>query len=405
MPKINEAEKKELLSQILNSDDFRESKRYQDLLTYIVEKSESSEPVKEIDIAFDVFGKDSKFDSSTNPLIRSYISNLRKKLEHYYLTTEESHKYKLEIPKGHYKIVYTPVFNQNEFGKISRRWLYFLLPIILILTAILTYQLLFKPANTAPAKKNVASNPIWTELIQSDNYPVTIILGDYLFLIDKNLGPTKRIFVRNPKINNENDFKTYKKLNPGKLDNYEILKYTYLRPSSSLGLAELFKSLGSSLQNVTVKLASEVKWEDFDKHSVIYIGTFKTLYKLDTLIAKTNIRYGVEPSLLNIVDDSGKELKSFGTSWQAGNYQNDYSVLLKIPGYKNNTILFLMGFSEIGVMESVRTALDPKFIPRVEKFLNKKVTQSPLFFEMISSTEGVEMTSFKSAIKYFKLIK
>ncbi len=99
MTEINNNEKEQIISEILSSAEFKDSQRYQDLLKYLVEKTEEEGSVKEIEIAIDVFGKDSSFDPNSNPLIRSYISNLRKKLEHYYLTTEN----KYNLPRLKYQ--------------------------------------------------------------------------------------------------------------------------------------------------------------------------------------------------------------------------------------------------------------------------------------------------------------
>lgn len=399
MSNIPEQEKKELLSKILNSEEFRDSKRYQDLLKYLVEKSEANEFIKEMDIAIDVFGKDSRFDPSTNPLIRSYISNLRKKLEHYFLTTNENLTYKIDIPKGHYKVEFIPFKKNTYLPLIKKYWLYITIFIIILLLSLFLRQI-FTPNYTSTLTKSFSPNPIWNEFIQPGNHSVTIILGDYIFFTEKNR-TTDRIFIRNPKINNENDFNNFIKQNPEFTSKYEILKFTYLRPSSIYGLYEILRTFRNSFQNITIKLASEVQWKDFEKNNIIYIGTFKTLYKLDTLISKTNIRYGVEPSFLKIIGNKDKPSKSYEISWLAGNYQKDYSVIIKIQGYKNNKILFLIGFSEIGVMESVRNALDQKFVSNVEKFLNQKISRFPPYFEIIYLTEGVELTSFKSTIQYF----
>jgi len=402
MNPISESEKKEILSKILNSAEFKDSKRYQDLLQYLVDRSDMDESIKEVDIALDVFGKDANFDYTTNPLIRSYISNLRKKLEHYYLTTEDHFSYKLEIPKGHYKVIYTQNNQVHAPQKNNKHTKYLFISIIIILAALLVIQEIRNQRAVPLSKAGVAPNPIWNEFLQSD-YPTMIVLGDYLFLTEK--GKTHdRIFVRDPKINNEKDFRAYDKKYPGKLDGLEILKFTYLRTSSPFGLHELLRVLGYSSPNVSIKLASEVKWEDFDKHNIIYLGTFKTLYKLDTLIAKTNLNYSVEPSSLNVIGEQKDTINSFKLSWLAGNYQNDYSTILKIHGSKSSTILFLMGFSEIGVMESVKSVVDPNFITRVQKFLNKNIPRESIFFEMISAAEGVELTSFRSTIKYFNLL-
>ncbi len=404
MAEINNNEKEQIISDILVSAEFKDSQRYQDLLKYLVEKTEEEGSVKEIEIAIDVFGKDSSFDPNTNPLIRSYISNLRKKLEHYYLTTENKYNYKIEIPKGQYLINYIYTENAEELKKEVRYNKYIYLTIILFLLFLLAFQQFRKPIS-ARDSKTIASipNPIWTEFFQSNTHPTLIVLGDYFFMAEKDYSKD-RIFLRNTKINSDKDFQSYLKEYPGFYNKLEPLKFTYLRPSSSFGLIDILNVIGTSKQNTSIKLASQLKWEDFDKHNIIFLGTFKTLYKLDTLIAQTNLKYSVEPSSLEIINDKKDSTKTFKVSWIASNYQSDYSVLLKIPGSKDNTIIFCLGFSEMGVMDAVRSAVDPNFNGRIKKDININIPKSSLYFEMISQVEGIELTSFKSQIKYFSFI-
>ena len=403
MPEINNSDKEQIISDILESSEFKDSHRYQDLLKYLVEKTDKEGSVKELEIAIDVFGKDSSFDPNTNPLIRSYISNLRKKLEHYYLTTENKFNYKIEIPKGQYLINYIYTETNVELKKEVKYNKYIYLTIILFLLILLAVQQFRKPGEIKNTKPNTSPvNQIWTEFFLTNTHPTLIVLGDYFFMAEKE--SKDRLFLRNTKINSDKDFQAYSRENPKFYNNLEPLNFTYLRPSSSFGLIDILNVIGTSKQNTSIKLASELKWEDFEKHNIIFIGTFKTLYKLDTLIAQTNLRYSVEPSSLEIIGDQDDSTKTFKVSWIASNYQSDYSVLLKIPGSKDNTIIFCLGFSEMGVMDAVRSAVDPNFNSRIKKEMNKYIPPSSLYFEMVSQVEGIELTSFKSQIKYFSFI-
>ncbi len=404
MTEINDFEKEKIQTAILNSSEFRDSKRYQDLLKYLIEKSEKDGSIKEIEIAIDVFGKDSSFDPNTNPLIRSYISNLRKKLEHYYLTTEDQYAYRLEVPKGQYLVNYIHTAGRNE-SKKTNKYIRMIYPaIIILLILFITYQQFEAPsAIKSSSRLSSAPNPVWREFLLVNSQPTIIVLGDYLFMAKKNDG-TDRMFLRNTKINSEKQFQQYEEKYPGIYSNYEISKFTYLRPSASLGLLEVLRVLGNSNKNVSIKLASQLKWEDLEKHNIIFLGTFKTLYQLDTLITQTNLRFNVEPSSLKIIGNNADTVKSFEVSWISSNYQNDYSVLLKMPGSKNNTMLFCLGFSEIGVMDAINSAVDPNFVPRIQKFLKRELPKPPVYFEMVSRCEGIEMTALKSEINYFEFL-
>lgn len=395
---ITETGKNKIITQILNSPDFRDSKRYQDLLKYLVEKSTVTDSIKEVEIAHDLFGKDSSFDPGTDPLIRSYISNLRKKLEHYYLTTSDVFEFRLEIPKGQYTVNYLAIDRKVEKIKIINRQAVIYISIICLLTAVVIYQ------NLSP-QKNISAvgfspNSLWNDFLNSNSPSTLIVLGDYFFLA-QNDKPGDRVFVRNIKINNKKEYEDSSKKDPELKAKYEPLEFTFLRPSAAAVMPELMKILGTSPDKVSIKLASQLKWEDFSSHNIIYIGTFKTLYILDTLLAKTNIRYRANPSVLTVLNNQGIPDKNFPLQWRNGTYQYDYSLVLKLYGSKDNVILFLAGFSEIGIMHAIKASVDANLIPNIEKFTKGKTDKQFRFFEMISLNEGVDQTVFHSELKYF----
>jgi len=84
---LDDQTKREILVRILESPQFKDSKRSQELLQYLVDATLANKSPKEITIAMDFFGKDASFDPKEDPTVRVQINHLRKKLDHYYLTT------------------------------------------------------------------------------------------------------------------------------------------------------------------------------------------------------------------------------------------------------------------------------------------------------------------------------
>lgn len=390
-----------LLSQILQSPEFHDSARYQELLRYLVDKSMKVTSLKETEIAHDVFGKTSSFDPAADPLIRSYISNLRKKLEHYYLTTSDQYDYRLEIPKGQYLVKYTKV-SQTIIPKKLRSYLPMIyLGIIGLLLVIILIQS-FRGTSAASSAADAESvNPFWAEYMNNDQHPTLIVLGDFLVLSEKGVRHL-RTFLRDPRVNSEKELLKANQLYKNKYGNYLISDVTYLGTSAGLGLTEVMKALKRSSKPVTVKLSSQLKWDDFENNNIVYIGTLKTLAKLDTLFSRTNLRYHLFPNAISVMGQNNDTVKTLNLNWHGGNYQKDYSVVLKYRGSKNNSIIFLTGFSELGVMESIKASTDSSLIPRINAFTQATIKQHPLFFEMISETEGVGYTVFRADIRHFK---
>lgn len=398
-PTENDIQK--IVSQILESPEFKDSVRYQELLKYLVEKSTKVNTLKETEIAQEVFGKDSKFDPGTDPLIRSYISNLRKKLEHYYLTTENQFTYRLEIPRGQYLVKYVETISRPEPEPVKNRNQTWLILVILVLAVYVIYLNFFSKGAPALENSQHPINAVWNEFYSNPDHPTLIILGDYLVLSDKGVDKG-RSFLREPGINSEQEFKDSLEQNSRKYGPLEISPITFLGSSAPLGLPQIMKALGPASANVSMKLSSQVKWDDLDDQNIIFVGSFKTLYKLDTLFARSKIKYGLNPYLLQFTTSNGDSNKTFNLDWFAGNYQKDFSVIVKFRGLKKNTILFLAGFSELGIMDAIKNSVDKDLINRIRKF-NPGVEESERFiFEMINETEGVKYTVFKSEIKYFR---
>jgi hypothetical protein len=404
MNRPSESEIHSILQQLLQSPEFHDSVRYQELLQYLADKSLKVTSLKETEIAHDVFGKNASFDPAADPLIRSYISNLRKKLEHYYLTTENQFDYKLEIPKGQYLVKYTKV-SKNILPKKIRNYLpmAYLATIVILVGVVILQAVLNNSALTSDANTAVV-NPIWNEFIENNQHPTLIVLGDFLVLSEKGK-MEGRTFLRDPKINSEKELRDLTFKNKDNYAKYQIADVSYIGIAPALGLSDITKIIKNSTKQFSVKLSSQLKWDDFDNNNIVYLGTLKTLAKLDTLFSRTNLKYSLSPNSLTIRDTKNDSSRTLKLNWHGGNYQKDYSIILKLLGSKNNSIVFLTGFSEVGVMESIKAATDTNLVSRIKAFSDAVVPNDQFLFEMISETEGLGHTVFRSEIKYFSPLK
>lgn len=400
---INEKELNEILAKILNSNEFHESKRHQDLLSYLAHESLKSDSIKENQIAHDIFGKDVDFDPAKDTLVRSYISTLRKKLEHYYLTTEDSYSYKLEIPKGQYLVKFSkPEHKLSKKNGLNYIYLSVIGSLIIVILFLLFASSFIFKGNEDDLK---GPNSIWDELIAKSDQPTIIVFGDYVFLSEHKQVPDREVYLRDPGINSEDDFQKFIKEHPEYIDKFQLLNFGYLRPSAYLGLAEILPILLKSNNPIEYKSSSQLKWEDFETHNIVFIGPFKTLHILNELLSNTNIKYSTYPPSLNIVNDRGDTVSNFNLhDMRGGNYQKDYGTIFKLRGSKNNVILLLVGFGEAGVMNAVHTSVDSQLITKLKAFSKTEIPDSPLYFEVITEIEGVDQTVFRSEIKYFKLL-
>ena len=111
------------LERVLVSDVFARSERARDLLRYLVEQDLAghADRLKGFSIAVDVFGKDDRFDSATDAVVRVQAGRLRELLEQFYAGAGKDEDLRIAIPRGSYVPDYeaaeSEVASQREAGE------------------------------------------------------------------------------------------------------------------------------------------------------------------------------------------------------------------------------------------------------------------------------------------------
>jgi hypothetical protein len=97
------------LTKILGSTHFRNSKRSQALLRFVVEETINGNhsSLKERQIGAAVFGREAAYDTAQDPIVRNAAIEVRKRLAQYYLETEHAHELRIELPLGSYLPTFT----------------------------------------------------------------------------------------------------------------------------------------------------------------------------------------------------------------------------------------------------------------------------------------------------------
>ena len=401
---FSESEKLNILEKVLSSTEFSHSSRNQELLKYLANTSESQHVLTELKIATEFFGKDSDFDPLEDATVRVNISKLRKRLKNYYLDEGKDDKIQIHIPKGYYNIHFQKK-NENYINMLKKNirklvfpFLTFLLSLIAIYFGIQNHYL-NKKIQVMPK-----DNLIWAEFLQ-DNKPTLVILGDYFFMYIDRPGPNPRFNVRDPRINSLEDFKEYSKQGPDGIENLKPLRHTYLRPSAVWGFMDLLPILKSSKSSFLVKQASEIDWEDISSHNIIFIGTYKQLYLLKTLLKNIHVEFSIYPNILFLNNEQGEEVERFTSTLNDETRQyDDVSLIAKFKGPNNNTIMLITGFQEGGVINGSKAIANPDFIKKIPNEYDHKLKE-PLNFRCIIKVEGFLRNEFSSKIEYFEILE
>lgn len=105
------------VKRVIDSPDFMVPERARKFLAYITEEALAgrADRIKAYSIATDVLGRDTSFDSQTDPVVRIEAGRVRRALERYYLTAGIDDPIVITIPKGGY----VPNFRWRDRGPIA----------------------------------------------------------------------------------------------------------------------------------------------------------------------------------------------------------------------------------------------------------------------------------------------
>lgn len=399
-------EKQKILELILSSEGFAKSERYGDLLRYLVDANSKGKALKETIIALEFFGRDSDFQPSEDPIVRVYIGNLRKKINHFYLLEGKEEKVRLTIPKGHYDVSFEENIRDKYAFPLNRIQRFISIPLILLLIFFIGSTIfLFLDRGRLSDKAEVIpkANPLWYEFL-NDKKPVLVVLGDYFFMAENRKDTLYKAYIRYSDVNSLDDYNQIIKNGSESGAKLKPLNFTYLRPSISYSLVDILPIISQSPNEVILKLASEIIWSDIDHYNIVYIGSYKTTYLLNKLLKNNNIEYNIRPSRISIVDAKNTP-KTFVTELpDQGQRQKDYGSIIKIKSSSENVALFFLGFDELGIQASATKMADPAFIELLEVNFPEIEIKYPFYFKYIFEIQGYRRTNLNSEIKFFEII-
>jgi len=100
----------ELLQRVVNSQELRRATRLRELLLYLGQRllKSHAESIREQEIGAAVFGRSENYDTNIDNIVRVNVSELRKRLCHYFETEGAAEPVLMEIPRGGYLPIFVP---------------------------------------------------------------------------------------------------------------------------------------------------------------------------------------------------------------------------------------------------------------------------------------------------------
>ncbi len=169
------------LNRILGHPLFANSKRYPNLLRYVVDQrlAGSSDGVKERTLGVEVFGRDPHYDTNADPIVRTTAVEIRKRLQEYYGAAGKESPIRIQLPAGSYvpefivappadaaDVIEAPVLVSGRPGLWANRLTFAVIAVALAAVAVAA-------AWSRPWFLDTASEGFWEPLLAS---PRTILI-------------------------------------------------------------------------------------------------------------------------------------------------------------------------------------------------------------------------------------
>lgn len=390
-PQITNLTKQNILEKILISSDFSQLPTYQKLLRYLIDAS-SRDDLKESTIAIEFFRKDASFDPTLDSSVRAYVSNLRKKLDHYYLTEGKHEEIQLKIPKGQYYVKFIQLKkekNKKVQSKISAKLPYFIfIPLTLFLLSIIISSRMRESINSRENLQN--NNYLWSDWFHQDK-EVLIVLGNYYFF-ETPFGNGRYHFIRDQLINSDEDFAAFLEEYPSYKNLYRNTHNKYLDESIPFCLSYIVPSFALNEKDFKIKLSTEVLPEDIRNNNIIFIGPYKCLGMFNKLTKNLHFEYHGQSVTLLFREGNSENVLSFPFRNPETEVRQDHAMVVKVAGIYNNEFIFFTSYRHFGNIASVKQFTSPKS-QEIMKQLKSK------YFEALFEIEGLNIARMDLNIK------
>jgi len=419
------------LQKTLSSEQMEKSETSQKLLRYLAERALRGDIPKETEIAIDVFGRDSSFNSAEESLVRVGVRALRRRLHDYYAQSGQHDEFVFTIPKGGYRLNCVPrealpepdeplsatetevpvplarpaaetepdlvePLRPRAAPQWVRVWSIVATALLLVSVSVSTYLWLNRTRLTVdPATAALARTPFWSGIIDSDR-PLMLVLGDgFMYTnVDRLTGRVQ--LIRDRAINSSEELRVFLAANPSIAEGRGQRYTSMLQKSTTLGMASVLRLVSHPGRQIEIRPRDDMQVDDLQKYDIIYIGPLSRLGPLAGYY-ELQSRYRYE-SKTNSVRDivTGK---SFVPEGELTDKHTEYALAARFIGPGGNHILILTpGGRNSGMLLTVRTFTSTKELQDIARRLLDSHKPLPDSFEALLSVTSFGQTDVASEV-------
>lgn len=325
------------------------------LFDYLAAQALAGRPVREADIAVDVFGRE--VDLAGDASVRVYVHRLRRKLDEFY----QSRSPRLSLPLGEYRLALV----EDEAAapvRRPRRWAWIAVGLVLLL-AVVAAGGVWIARETAPTRElaRAARAPLWAGLGQER--PIVVVVGDYYIFGDTEGTDRPQRMIRAFDVNSPADLETFLAGRPELEGRYVDLDTYYTPVGATLALrqiAPLARRLAGRADRLRLVTSSQLTPAMLRDADIVYVGYLSALRLLQAPVFERS-RFQVGETYDELVDRRTGQLYVSGAGAAHADRPNrDYGYLAAFEGPAGNRFVIIAGARDIGVMQTAEIAADPE---------------------------------------------
>lgn len=418
--------KLEQLERILQSRTLQGSENLKSFLRYVTLKSieESTDQLKEYTIATEVFGRNNDFSPRSDSVVRVQASRLRHKLQEYYATEGKSDKILIELPKGHYNPVFTPiestidpepapeplqqasdsstlvtampVVELSASTPKDGRWVKAfggaaaLLALACVLLAISNISLRSQVRESSSQSKAEKFGAVWEPFLQNDDKTLLILSNPVVYRFTNpqdtdatlkdsiNLTPDQARSVTEASGN-----KFMIKHSAGRL---VLSMDEYTGMGEAIGLARITNLFRSADRGALLKQSRTVSPEDLKNNNIILLGSVWVNEWSGKLPIKEDFAYTSEATIENRNPQPGEEREYRPGFDNNGRLIEDYGLITVKPNFSfRNTVMVLAGIHSEGTEAAAEYVTNPDYLKNLGDRLHQLSNNStpPKYYQAL----------------------
>lgn len=399
-------------------------------------------------LGYDVFGRDSSYNPSDDPIVRVFAHEIRKKLEAYYANEGAHDPIRLEIPAGSYQPVFTrqspepavelaeaapqpepevdsrglrPALGKLTTGRHAKSLVIFLLVVVAAGLALWNMQLRQDVAQIEAAKNPATYGAVWSPFMRDDNPPLVILSNpptfrftnpsdpealtkDSIPLAPETVEALKDKFVTNPEVSiKETGGPADDNLAAPPRDKVVIerkhtpslilSKNVYTGVGEAIGLHYLTDFFRKASRSILLKQSRTLSAEDLKKHDVIMLGGVWVNEWSGKLSMSEDFVFTDKATVENRNPQPGEEREYIPQfDRRTGNLILDYALITIKPNISDdNEVMLLAGVYNQGTEAAVEYVTNKNYLDQLNQRLQQlnDAGKPPRFFQALLKV-GVE---------------